>query len=176
MGYDSFPESAEVPQQWLRREPVELCCFQIMMNKTNISRLWLQHNWKPLRQMMWEFKSHFGISVHLCYFHCLFLFLSCICEHASCQELASTKLKSKSRDKVMINSKSTELSPWIRKLLSNARDFSLNSGVLFCVLEIKCWEKTHVLGIGDEVAKLPSAVGWKLHKAWGSQEELRQIG
>ena len=33
-----------------------------------------------------------------------------------------------------------------------------------------------VLNIRDEVAKLPSAIGWKLLKAWGTQEELRQIG
>lgn len=33
-----------------------------------------------------------------------------------------------------------------------------------------------VLNIRDEVGKLPSAIGWKLLKAWGTQEEARQTG
>lgn len=37
-------------------------------------------------------------------------------------------------------------------------------------------ENTDVLNIRDEVAKLSSAIGWKLLKAQGTQEELRQIG
>lgn len=83
-----------------------------------------------------------------------------MCEHAGSQEPASTKLNSESRSKVMINSKSTELSPWSRKQPSNARNFSLIWGFFSVFWKEDVVENTqfNVPSTGDEVAKLPSAI------------------